>query len=195
MPRNVMNKIQINGTEEQVQEVFRFLQDDEMGAGSIDFRKITPMPQWVYGSSPDEMEFTEETEMKWGEENLAHGWGKLHWGTKWNAYGLADKRNGQGNAIHFQTAWDGIPTLMQKIAWIFPDIEVEYWFASEDIGSSGNGYYRFRKEKTLEKRTNAAFTKEAYEFWFDVWGGMPAYIRYNSATDNYEHLSEEEYDY
>lgn len=59
---------QINGTEEQIQEVFRFLQDDKMGAGSIDFGKITPMPQWVYGSSPDETEFTEETEMKWGEK-------------------------------------------------------------------------------------------------------------------------------
>lgn len=77
---------------------------------------------------------------------------------------------------------------MQKIIWIFPDIEVEYWFASEDVGSSGTATTGSRKKRhSKRERTRPSQT---YEFWFDVWGGMPDYIRYNAATDNYEHLSE-----
>lgn len=86
MPDDIKNKLRIIGTEEQVKEVMEFIKDDSLGIGTIDFNKITPMPRWVYGSSPDVKAITIDDEEKWGKENLWFNWTRRNWGTKSNAY-------------------------------------------------------------------------------------------------------------
>ncbi|MDR0269618.1 hypothetical protein [Paenibacillus sp.] len=74
MPNHITNKIKLIGTEEQIKEVFEYMKHDEIGAGSIDFNKITPMPKWVYGNSPGIIGISLSDERKWGEENTVLGW-------------------------------------------------------------------------------------------------------------------------
>lgn len=64
-------------------------------------------------------------------------WRRVHWGTKWNAY---EYRIVKPNVIEFQTAWNGVPGLIEKLAAIFPDVEFEYIFADEDLGFNVGSY-------------------------------------------------------
>ncbi|ANY71675.1 hypothetical protein BBD41_03245 [Paenibacillus ihbetae] len=187
MPNHVTNKVKIIGTTEQVNEVLEFIKNDELGIGTIDFNKITPMPKWVYGNSPDVFGISLADERRWGEENTVLGWARLNWGTKWNAYEQPDKRNG-GGIIYFNTAWNGVPDLIRKIAWIFPEIEIEYSFADEDLGSSNCGIYRFKYDKVQEFANYPSQSKEAYELAFNlVHGGIPDYYVFDPDTNTYEY--------
>ncbi|MFD0713209.1 hypothetical protein [Paenibacillus sp. GCM10027626] len=167
MPDHISNKLRIIGTNEQVKEVMEFIKYDSEGIGTIDFNKITPMPRWVYGSSPDVMGISLSDEKKWGRENTSLGWARQHWGTKWNAFSQPDTRNTE-DTLYFQTAWNGVPDIIQKIAWIFPNVTLEYSFANEDLGSSNCGIYRFKENEVLEEIHYQSGSKEAYELAFDL---------------------------
>lgn len=45
MPNHVTNIIKLEGDKEQIQKLFEAICNDEYGPGTIDFEKITPMPQ------------------------------------------------------------------------------------------------------------------------------------------------------
>jgi hypothetical protein len=191
MPNHISNKLKIIGTGEQVKEVMEFIKDDSEGVGTIDFNKITPMPRWVYGSSPDIEGIRRSDEEKWGSENTSLNWARRHWGTKWNAYSQPDSRNTK-DTIYFQTAWNGVQELIQKIAWIFPNITIEYSFADEDLGSSNNGILRFKGNEVLEEIEYPSLSKEAYELAFDLVesGKIPAWYKFNEKINTYEEVEE-----
>lgn len=189
MPNHITNKLTIIGTEDQVSQVLEFLKNDELGIGTIDFNKITPMPKWVYGSTPEIMGITSKDEAKWGEDNTSLGWARRNWRTKWNAYEQPDKRNG-GNALYFKTAWNGVPGLIQKIAWIFPEVTIEYSFADEDYGSRNCGIYRFKENEVLEETHYLSSSKEAYELSFDLVNGgeIPEWYVFDEETNTYKSI-------
>jgi hypothetical protein len=189
MSNHISNKLTIIGTDEEVKEVFEFIKIDKEGIGTIDFDKITPMPKWVYGSSEDVIGIRSTDEDKWGAENTSLNWARKNWGTKWGAYSQPDSRN-TNNTIFFQTAWNGVPKLIQKIAWIFPNIIVEYSFADEDLGSSNCGIYRFKENEILDEIHYGSCTKEAYELAFDLveCGETPHYYKFNTETNTYEYI-------
>jgi len=58
--------------------------------------------------------------------------------------------------------------LIQKIAWIFPDVIIEYSFEDEDYGSSNCGIYQFRENEVLEEIHYPRSSKEVYELSFDL---------------------------
>jgi hypothetical protein len=64
-----------------------------------------------------------------------YDWRCDNWGTKWNAYesylcGLDNKEV----LIEFQTAWNGVPYLIEKLVSSYPNLSFEYKFADEDMG-------------------------------------------------------------
>lgn len=187
MSNHVFNKLKIIGTPEQIKEVKTFIQNDKLGIGTIDFNKITPMPKWVYGSSPDVKGIGQKDEHKWGKENTSLHWAKRNWNVKWNAYGQPDERNTE-DTIYFQTAWSGVPVLIQKIAWIFPDITLEYSFADQDFGSSNCGKFRFKETKILGYVSCYNNSKEAYELSFELAnnGEVPSEYVFNAEAYTYE---------
>lgn len=187
MPNHITNRLTIKGTEEQVKDVFDFLKSKEDESKLIDFNSITPMPKWVYGSDPSVLGISREDEDKWGKENTSLAWTRKNWGTKWNAYGQIDSRNTE-DTIYFETAWGGVPELMQKIAWIFPNVSVEYSFADEDIGNGNNGEYVFQGHEVLAEEVFEEWSNEAFELCFElVYGGdVPAHIYYDEEKECYD---------
>lgn len=203
MPNNVGNKLTIVGTDEEVLKVLDFIKIEEgafgkgdypTGIGTIDFNKITPMPKWVYGNSPDINGISRSDEELYGRENTTLGWAIRNWGTKWNAY---SQRRISNNTIYFETAWSGIPDLIYKLAWIFPDITIGYSYADEDTGYN-TGIFTFRGVSDTSVVTYSDGSKEAYDLAFNIRGdGTPASLGfiYNEEINNYEYNEEVDDEY
>lgn len=192
MPNHITNKLTIIGTDEQVQEVLTFIQiekkpDDSepFGPGTIDFNKITPMPKWVFRGN-----LGREDEKKYGEENCWYEWCRKNWGTKWNAYGQPDKRN-TGNTIFFETAWRGVPELILKLGFLFPEVEFEYGWADEDFGHNV-AKIKFKDTGILEEYRPEGGSKEAYELAFEITQTTAADydLAFNEEIGNYEYQEE-----
>lgn len=71
-----------------------------------------------------------------------YDWSICHWGTKWNAYETyLETLNEYSVIISFQTAWNGVPNIIQKLTEMFPTITFDYKYADEDMGyNCGEGY-------------------------------------------------------
>lgn len=48
MPNHITNILTAYGDKEKVRAMFEAIKNDEIGAGSIDFNKIVPMPEHIY---------------------------------------------------------------------------------------------------------------------------------------------------
>lgn len=177
MPNNIKNRLTINGTKYAIRAVKEFLKSE---CRAIDFNKITPTPKWVFQGN---ISFVEEE--KYGAENCWYQWNLNNWGTKWNAYETKEYEN----VIEFETAWNGVPKLMSKLALIFHDIELKYQYADEKMGYNV-GSYTF-KGTEIKKETIMNQSKEAYELYFDLWDCRNEY-KYNPTTKKYEHIVDEE---
>lgn len=166
MPNYIKNRIEIIGQKDKVKEVVEFLRekDENMDEGqteahAIDFNNITPMPKWVYNKSLSEVQ-----EIKYGEENCWYKWSIKNWGTKWNAIRPSRK----DNIIEFETAWSGVPDLIRKLTFIFPEVEIKYSFADEDIGHN-LGCYSFKDAEI--KRAIFECEEDAISFANALWDG------------------------
>ena len=196
MPNYITNKLVINGEESEVDKVLDFIkiekeQNEEInGTGTIDFNKITPMPKWIYGSQPNVTGIGPKDEEKYGAENTAIVWARKNWGTKWNAFSQLDGRNTE-NTIYFSTAWNGVPELIQKIAWIFPNVEIEYSWCDENFGYN-LGKYSFKDTEILEEYLPEGGSKEAYELGFEIEqvGPDDMDLKFNPKTNNYEYFGD-----
>lgn len=195
MPNHISNRLKVIGTPEQVQEVMTYIQGDNPEEGTIDFNTITPMPKWVYGSNPDVLGISIEDTVYWGRENTCLEWAKKHWGTKWNAYDMPDRRN-TSDTIHFSTAWSGVKDLIWKLGWIFPDVELDYKYADEDYGSRNNGEFRFKGREIIATLSYDALTKQAYELSFELSnnGKVPDHYMFDEEKDTYVCKEDEEFE-
>lgn len=162
MPNHVENRLKIIGNENQIKEVKDFLKGkyDDGTDHNIDFNKITPMPKWVYNK-----DLSSKDEEKYGKENCWLEWCIKNWGTKWNAY--ESYLNDEENIIRFLTAWNGVPNLMKKLGFIFPEIEFEYAWASEDFGYTV-GLIKYKDTDILEENIPEGGTKEAYDLACEI---------------------------
>lgn len=185
MPNHISNKLKVIGTDDQVKEVMEFIKIDSEGIGTIDFNKITPMPKWVYGSQSNVIGISNEDIEKYGENNSLD-WAREHWGTKWGAYQQPDSRS-NNDTVFFETAWNGVPKLIHKIAWIFPEVIIEYSFADADLGSSNCGVYRFKDTEVLSETHYEACSKEAYELSFELVNNsdVPEYLKFDKSKNTY----------
>jgi hypothetical protein len=71
-----------------------------------------------------------------------YDWSICHWGTKWNAYEtFIHELNECSVILSFQTAWCGVPNIIQKLTEMFPSITFDYKYSDEDMGyNCGEGY-------------------------------------------------------
>lgn len=71
-----------------------------------------------------------------------YDWSCANWGTKWNAYETYLETLDEYSVIlSFQTAWCGVPLIIQKLTEMFPTIIFDYKYADEDMGyNCGEGY-------------------------------------------------------
>ena len=138
MPNNITNKLTIIGDKEQVQEVLEFIQMEEdsedydgfSGIGTIDFNKIIPMPDNIYRGDLS-------SEKRKENPNNWYDWSVQNWGTKWNAYKQGMSYEEDDNTLCFETAWSGIPNLMQKLSSMFPDVTIDYSKCSDKSALDG----------------------------------------------------------
>ena len=194
MPNYITNKLMILGTDKQIEEVMNFIKiekteinKDIFGVGTIDFNKITPMPQWV---CKEDLSIKEEE--KYGKENCWYEWCIKNWGTKWNAFKQLDIRNTK-NALYFETAWSGVPILIFKLAWMFPDVIIKYGWADEDFGYNV-GELTYKDTEILESIKPQGGSKEAYELALSITQSTPQEhgLIFNVENNNYEFKEEDE---
>jgi len=123
-----------------------------------DFRKIVPHPENIFLDSLG----AKEREMckREGRPNW-YNWQIANWGTKWNSYSC--EREGY-NVFWFETAWSGVPALIEKMSLEFPDIEIAYEYSSEDTGYNC-GVLKL-KNGIQDKYVPDGGSKEAYDIAF-----------------------------
>ena len=179
MPNHIHNKLQIVGSKEEVEAVMNYIRSEELGNNTIDFNKITKMPDWVYGSSKEVRGISLDDEVKY-LGNTSLDWSRENWGTKWNAYAQPNNRN-TSNTIYFNTAWNAPLVLISKIAVIFPNVEVHHWYADEDIGYHC-GYFAYKDTDILHEEPFESKSDKAIALGIDlVHNG-----NYNRSKGEYE---------
>ena len=97
-----------------------------------------------------------------------YGWCCDNWGTKWNALDAWSS----GNTIGFETAWSGVPDIMEKISEKFPNIKFTYRWADEDFGCN-LGELVLKGGKIIDTNIPSPCSDEAYEMAADILGYDP----------------------
>lgn len=71
-----------------------------------------------------------------------YDWSCANWGTKWNAYNTyLETIDEYSVVLSFQTAWCGVPQIIEKLTEMFPTFIFDYKYADEDMGQNcGEGY-------------------------------------------------------
>jgi len=96
-------------------------------------------------------------------------WTLKNWGTKWNSYDHAKKGDG---VFEFDTAWTGVPDVLKLMLKDFPNVEIYYEYADEDIGSNvGCGYLTYFQHPKSS-------TKGAYELAFKLHPDSEEYYEF-----------------
>lgn len=97
-------------------------------------------------------------------------WCAENWGTKWNAQtcGGYTQEDGHG-VITFDTAWSGVPKIIEKIAGMFPEAGFIYKYADEDLGNN-LAELEFRDGGFDGGYVYKDGSKEAFEFAAGLWG-------------------------
>lgn len=98
-----------------------------------------------------------------------YDWSICHWGTKWNAYDTYLETLDEYSVIlSFQTAWSGVPNIIQKLTEMFPTITFDYKYADEDMGyNCGEGYGEDGEFSLLMLQGGS---EEAIETYALCWG-------------------------
>lgn len=123
-----------------------------------DFKKILP--------PPDTSEYRDEPSQQAVREhpNNWYNWNLNNWGTKWNSY---DHEKESFNIYVFETAWSGVPNLIQIISAQFPDVEIDYEYSDEDTGYNC-GSFKFLNGEVVEEVVPKGGSKEAYDLAFKL---------------------------
>ncbi len=124
-------------------------------------------------------------------------WSINNWGTKWNAYDCVeyDQEPKEIEEIFLNTAWSAPHPILDKLASMYPDIEIEHEWSDEDFGYN-LGRRSFRDGEEIELYIPETM-KEAYEFALKVQGYESMEdigLTLNAAETNYISIWFEDYD-
>ena len=113
-----------------------------------------------------------------------YDWSIEHWGTKWNSYSCERIND---TTFQFETAWSGVPNLIELMSKEFPNVTILYKYSDEDTGCNcGIGEYK-GGEVYFKELENSS--KEAYDLAFEL---RPDYKEnYKLVGDNYEYVEED----
>ena len=146
-----------------------------------DFEKVITPPENIFrgdlGAKEKEM-CKRENRPTWRDFNIKN------WGTKWNSYSC-DKL--EYNVFTFETAWAGVPKIMEAISEEFPDVEILYEYADENLAYNC-GIIKY-KNGTQDINILEGGTKEAYDLAFKL---RPDWKEdYKLVNGNYECVDDE----
>jgi len=122
--------------------------------------------------------------IKYGHMNW-YDWSVANWGTKWNA----SSTNITGSTIEFETAWSDVSDLMCKLSEKYPDNTFYYDFAEEQAGFYA-GEFTYENGEEVAGGYFDEGSKEAYEKYFELWGGEEDY-KYDKRTKTYKYIENE----
>ena len=106
-----------------------------------------------------------QNEQKYGSKS----WFEFHiqaWGSKWNSY---NSEMAEDNTIEFCTAWTNVKPVVLALSHMFPNIEINYRWADEDIGLN-MGDVTFKNGECVDEISFENDSKEAIEFAAEMWG-------------------------
>lgn len=95
-----------------------------------------------------------------------YNWCVKHWGTKWNAY---ENEQIDADTITFETAWSAPEPVIAQLAKMYPDIEIEHWWADEDMGAN-TGYTKYINGELVNSIYHDTCSNSAYETYILCWG-------------------------
>ena len=130
-----------------------------------------------------------QNEQKYGSQT----WYQFHiqeWGSKWNSY---NSEIAEDNTIEFCTAWTNVKPVVLVLSQKFPDIEMNYRWADEDIGIN-MGNVTFKGGECVDEISFENDSKEAIEFAAEMWGLdlEEEGLIYNEKSGTYERQDIEE---
>lgn len=115
-----------------------------------------------------------------------YNWNVKHWGTKWNAYSVAEVEGG----IRFDTAWAVPVPILNALAAKFPDAEISLEYADEDLGSNYGTAKSNGKGGLDWVHEPFGYTKRALDFVSLVKYGEPYLPEDEEDTDYYNSLED-----
>jgi hypothetical protein len=121
-----------------------------------DFDKIIPHPKC------DEYNDIPSQDAVRNSPNWWRTWNVNNWGTKWGGYSY---RSGDYGVYFWETAWSGVPKLMQELSKQCPEIEFEYAYADEDSGYN-TGIFVIKNGVFISEYRPEGGTKESYDIYF-----------------------------
>ena len=95
-----------------------------------------------------------------------YDWCIKNWGTKWNAY---ENVQIDPDTIMFETAWSAPEPVIAQLAKMYPDAEIEHWWADEDTGSN-DGYAKYSGGELADVIYYESCSNEAYATYVRCWG-------------------------
>lgn len=95
-----------------------------------------------------------------------YDWCIKHWGTKWNAY---ENTQVDADTITFETAWNAPLPVIAQLAKMYPEAEIEHWWADEDTGCN-DGYAKYSGGEAITLVHYDNFSDKAYETYTLCWG-------------------------
>lgn len=119
-----------------------------------------------------------ENVQKYGAPNW-YEWSLQNWGCKWNS----SETSVADNSVYFSTPWAPSIQLVNRLAKMHPNLTIIHDYAEEQ-GALITGSNTYCKGKMQERNDFDAFSKEAYEMYFDLWGGNEEY-KFDKEKNNY----------
>ena len=95
-------------------------------------------------------------------------WSTQHWGTKWNAY-QCRPLNDKDDTMEFLTANGSVPRLVAAISRRYPDQEITYRWADENLGHNV-GEIVFKNGEQIEMDILPDSSRAAYEMAAELTG-------------------------
>ena len=93
-------------------------------------------------------------------------WAIKNWGTKWNSY---DNWYDGKSIITFNTAWSAPHSVIEKIAEMFPSVEIIHRWADEDIGSNC-GKFTYKDGKCVKGFTDKTMSEDEAAMYAEaIW--------------------------
>lgn len=102
-----------------------------------------------------------------------YGWRNAAWGTKWNACDVC----WHGTAVTFETAWSGVPELLNTMAQKF-GLEFTYRYADEYIGNNV-GSYETEVNELGEIWLQELIVEDPTALACELWGIDPEELDYD----------------
>ena len=100
------------------------------------------------------------------------------------------------NTICLETAWSRASPIVEQLSRMYPDVHFNYAWADEDFGNNV-GEVELQNGEITYENIPAPFSKEAFEMAADIRGEdllADRHMMFNEESDNYERLSDEEWE-